>query len=206
LLPFQTRNKNLPLPVSKEKLPLIVVTGGSGGSHMVNAIILQILPELLEIARVTHLTGDARSFGDFDTLYAKSKTLPKKLQDRYFLTQFVSPEDINTLFENADLVIGRSGINTVAALLILRKKAILIPLLVGQKDEQLKNAKIMQSEGLAEILDQRTLSAKTLFATIKRMFEHQDSEKVKWHIPVVQNGAENLMKEVLRCVSSPKEK
>lgn len=31
LLPFRTKNKNLPLPVSKEKLPLIVVTGGSGG-------------------------------------------------------------------------------------------------------------------------------------------------------------------------------
>lgn len=201
LLPFKTDNENLPLPESKEKLPLIVVTGGSGGSHTVNAVVLQILPELLEIAKVTHLTGDAKQFGDFDALHAKKKTLPKKLQGRYFLTQFVSPEDINTLFAKADLVIGRSGINTVAALLVLHKKAIFIPLLVGQKDEQLKNAKIMQSEGLAEVLDQRSISAKTLFAAIKEMLAHKTEEKIKWHIPVVQNGAENLMKEVLQCVS-----
>lgn len=202
LLPFVSSRTHLPLPESKEKLPLIMVTGGSGGSHVVNAIILQILPELLEKAKVVHQTGDAHAFGDYKKLLAKKKMLPRKLQQRYSVVQFIHPEIINTVFAKADLVIGRSGINTVASLLVLRKKAILIPLLVGQKNEQLNNAKLMESEGLATILDQKSLSAKILFTTIQDMLSHKTIETAKWQIPVITHGAEHMMKEVLRCVSS----
>lgn len=206
LLPFRTNAKQLPLPASKEHLPLIVVSGGSGGSHMVNIRIAHILPELLEIARVVHQTGDAKAFKDYDMLLAKKHTLSKKLQNRYFLVKFISPEDMNSVFAAADLVVGRSGINTVAALLILQKRALLIPLLVGQKNEQLQNAQLMESEGLAHIVDQHELSAKTLFQSIREMLLFKNPGKVKWHIPVIQKGAENLTKEVLQCVKSHKEK
>lgn len=200
LLPFAT-DKPLPVPENKEKLPFVVVTGGSAGSHAVNTAIMQILPELLEIATVLHLTGDAQEFRDYDVLLEKKESLPQKLQKRYRLEKFLDPEIINSVFAKADLVIGRSGINTVATLLMLSKKAILIPLLVGQKDEQLKNAKLMESEGLATIIDQHTLSANILFQAIRTMLDHKFAKLAKWHIPLIKNGAENLLREVKECVS-----
>lgn len=199
LLPFTSKSTKIPLPDSKEKLPLIVVTGGSGGSHAINMVILQILPELLQVARVLHQTGDAKEFGDYGKLLQKRKSLSVKMQSRYSVVKFIHPDHINTLFAKADLVIGRSGINTVVTLLVLQKKAILIPLLVGQKNEQLKNAQLMESEGLALILNQKTISPKVFFQSIQSMLSDKKRINKKWHIPFIENGAENLTREVLQC-------
>lgn len=200
LLPFTTKIPDGILPKSQEKLPLLFISGGSGGSHAINTFILEILPELLEITKIVHQTGDAKEYNDYEKLIVQQKKLPKKIQNRYSVVKFIDPEDINAIFAKADLLIGRSGINTVATLLTLNKKAILIPLPVGQKDEQLSNAQLLESEGLGVILQQKTLSPKLLFETIKKVLTEKTLPS-KWHIPVAKNGAENVVTVVMSCQS-----
>ncbi len=201
-LPFSATTKDTPFSKSSEKLPLIVIVGGSGGSHLVNNTVFHILPELLDTARVLHLTGDAKEYNDYEKLLAEKEKLSPKKRDRYEVVKFIDPSSINSVFAKADLVVGRSGINTVAALLALRKKAVLIPLLFGQKDEQWKNAKLMESEKLATVILQKSLSPKTLFQAIQQELARKATDTAKWQIPLIKNGAENVAKVVLACVST----
>jgi len=202
LLPFNEKiPKNL-LPKSSESLPLLFIAGGSGGSHAVNTIIFNCLEQLVEKFRIIHQTGAAQEFGDYEKLLEKKKQLPKKLQERYAVMQFITPDVVNSVFALADIFIGRSGVNTVATLMLLKKKCILIPLSVGQKDEQLENAKLLQSAGLGIIIDQDTLSSDILLEKIQELLEEDSSSVSKWEIPVITNGAENLMKEVFVCAKS----
>ncbi|HYK08824.1 MAG TPA: UDP-N-acetylglucosamine--N-acetylmuramyl-(pentapeptide) pyrophosphoryl-undecaprenol N-acetylglucosamine transferase [Candidatus Eisenbacteria bacterium] len=206
-LPFdQKLPKNL-LPESVEALPLLFVAGGSGGSHIINTKLLQNLPLLLEKFRIIHQTGSSQEFGDFEKLLKEKEKLSKQLQDRYSVMQFIDPDVVNSVFANADLFIGRSGINTVATLYRLKKKAILIPLSVGQKNEQMENAKLLEAEGLGYIVSQNSLSLETLLQAIEKLQKGKTQNSPKWGIPILTNGAENLVKEVAVCTKlHPQEK
>lgn len=165
-------------PISKNStLPLIYITGGSAGSHAINELVLGILPELLKKFRVIHQTGDAKSFNDFEKLSRKRESLPKELQDHYVVTKFVSANEVGSILTNADLVVSRSGMNTITELMHFGVPALLIPLPHGQRQEQLKNAKFLQSLGSAEILLQKDANSEVLQALIKKMLSEQKEYK-----------------------------
>lgn len=153
-------------------LPIIYVTGGSAGAHAINVLIEGSLEQLLENYTIIHQTGAARTYGDFARLEKRKKQLPKKLQERYHIQKFVSPADVYAILQIADLVVARSGINTVTELLSFGKPALLIPLPYGQHNEQLKGALVMKKAGLAEVGDQDTLTPETLYESINQMMKH----------------------------------
>lgn len=155
-----------------EKKPLILVTGGSGGSHAINMLIHGCLVELLEDAIVVHQTGDAKEYQDFAMLQQVKKQLPENLQKRYIITKFFDPESMITMMRKATLVIGRSGMNTTVELLAEGKPSLLIPLPYGQKKEQELNAQILERVGLGKILDQQTATPEKLHAMIRDMLVH----------------------------------
>lgn len=205
-LPFDdSKLSTVQFPKSNEKLPLIFIAGGSGGSHAINSYILHILPDLLEHYQVLHQTGDAKEFGDFEKLQEKVARLPQNLRDRYSIVRYIQPEAINAVYKAADMVIARSGINTVIALLLLKKKSILIPIVVGQKNEQLHNAQLLERAGIGRVLKQNTLTAEKLLATI-REYSGVKIKEEKGHVQVYSNGADNLVHEVLRCTLPPKQR
>lgn len=159
-----------------EKLPFIYITGGSQGSHFINNLIASNLEYLLEKYRILHQTGDAKEFKDFDNLEAVKQLLQPHLAKRYHLTKFLMPEEVGNVMRSADIVISRSGINTVTELIYLQKKAVLIPLPVSQKQEQLKNAQFMESFGLANVLDQVTVTSDELRDTIDSLLEKKSQD------------------------------
>lgn len=198
MLPFDAALPNDLLPKSKEKLPLLVVSGGSGGAHAVNTLIEESLPQLLEKVHVLHLTGDAKEFGDFDRLQQVRDELPKKLQDRYRVVKFIAPDVINSVFAASDVVVGRSGFNTVMTMLALKKKMLCIPLVVGQKNEQLDNAKLLVAEGLGDILPQNVATPQLLLEKIQRVLALPVPKTM--NISVEKNGGEKLYTEVALCI------
>lgn len=169
--------------VDKTKdLPRLVITGGSGGSHAINAIVEQILPALLEKYHVIHQTGDAKEFGDYDRLDSLKKRLPSEQQARYHMMKFIDPSDFDYLYSNASLVVSRSGINTVTSLLLLGTPALLIPLISGQKNEQSVNAQFLEHIGLAEVVSQK-MPAQNIFLHIDSMMQRRkEFEKVNTSI------------------------
>lgn len=199
MLPFDMPIPSTVLPKSKENLPFIVISGGSGGAHTVNVLIENILPQLLEKSTVLHLTGDAKTYNDYNRLCRKKSLLAKHVQERYVVVKYISPEIINSVFAKADLVVGRTGFNTVVTMLYLGKKMICIPLLTGQKNEQEENAKLLENEGLGVILNQDTLTSSVLLEHITKLL-FKKAVSSKWSLPFVQNAGEKIYQEVMVCI------
>lgn len=152
----------------KERLPLILITGGNQGSHTINVVVEECLNKLIKIACIIHVTGESK-YNDFERL--------QKLQnDRYLVKKWIDREWGNIL-SKVDLVISRAGINTLTELAYLEKPALVIPFEPLYHDEQNKNAKYFQSLGLVKILPQAKLSAESLLFHIKNMADNSDQLK-----------------------------
>jgi len=202
MLPFDKKNIDELMPLTKEKLPFVVVIGGSAGSHMVNQIILENIDKLLDFTKITHITGDSLEYNDFSKLEKIKNDLVKDKKDRYFLTKYVSPNKINSLLDKSDLIISRAGFNSITTFLVLKKKSIVIPLPTGQKNEQMENAKMLESSGLGLILEQEVASRK-IVESVKR-FLNQKLKKITFSIPIDTNGGKNLVEEVFKCLKYQK--
>lgn len=157
--------------------PLLVVTGGSQGSHAINALIEQMLPELVSSYSIIHQTGDAKQFGDYDRLSILRQRL--LLKKNYLPVRFIHPFDMWHVFKKSDLVISRAGINSVLTLLLQNKPAIFIPLPHGQKNEQLRNAQMFAKTGLGILMRQNDTTARELKKQIDHMIENKKNYQNK---------------------------
>lgn len=187
---------------TKNKVPLIYITGGSAGSHAINLYVEQNLEKLLEKYKVIHQTGDSKEYSDYNRLEEKKKALPEFLSKNYTLIKFVSPHKAAEFINAADLVVGRAGINTVTELIYLEKPAFLIPLESGQRNEQLKNARFLKSAGLGEFSLQSVLTDDEFIYIIDKMLNNLEDYKIANKFFVL-NAAERIV-EVLRNVSEKK--
>lgn len=156
------------------KFPLIVITGGSLGSHAINALVEPILGKLLTKYTILHQTGDAKAFADYDLLTKRRSTFPYTFQERYILRKFVSPDDMRYIFSQASIVVARSGINTVVALLLGDTPALLIPLPYSQGQEQMKNAIFLKESGLGEVLVQDELTSEKLLGAVDLLMRNKE--------------------------------
>lgn len=153
-------------------LPLIYITGGSAGAHGINILIEGILEKLLSRYFIIHQTGDAHEFGDYERIKEVVSKLAPDLKRRYMIRKFFEPDKAYEIIKEVDLIISRSGINTVTELLFFGKPAILIPLPFGQKNEQLSNAEFIKSQGLGEIFEQKNLDSIKLYEHIVEMLDN----------------------------------
>ncbi len=144
-----------------KKGDMVLVTGGSQGSHFINQTIFKNI-DILGTKLVFHQIGTANYKNDHE---AASKI--KKAN--YFAIDYVSPEDIGAVISRAKFVISRSGANTVWDLATLAKPSILIPLPIAASGEQMANALILKEAGSAIVISQKDLTAQTLKEAILKM-------------------------------------
>lgn len=140
---------------------LILVIGGSQGSHVINNLIFDNL-DLFGKDFVFHQIGTANYKND----HAKAAKIKK---NNYFSIDYISPHDIGAVFKRAKFIISRSGANTVWDLASIARCAILIPLPIAAGDEQTKNAQVLETAGSAIIISQKDLSRATLKEAIEKM-------------------------------------
>lgn len=150
------------------KIPIVLISGGNQGSHILNMAVAGILDKLTKIAYVVHVTGDSK-FHDFERL-------EKRQKDRYQVKKWIGMEWAKIL-SKADLVICRAGINTLTELAYLMVPALVIPFEPLYQDEQKKNAKFFAEAGLVQILPQSELTANTLLKHVGRMLKDLDHLK-----------------------------
>jgi len=190
-------------PLKKEVgLPIIYITGGSSGSHAINSLVEKSLKRLLEKFIIIHQVGDAKEFADFEKLQAAKNKLDVSISQNYHLQKFYSPEEVADNLANADLIVGRAGINTVSELIYLNKPAFLIPLPFAQKNEQFKNALFLKELGLGEVGEQDSLTPESFVTTIFKILKHLKNYRLKEKV-LLPNAAENIIK-VLKDVSTKK--
>ncbi len=140
------------------KRPLLFITGGKQGSHVINEAVFAALPNLKY--DILHQTGNNSEFGDFE----KAKAI--KLSNYKCVDYLNASEQIQALVD-ADVVISRSGAHIIYELGYLGKKCVLIPIPWVSHNEQYKNALVLQQAGMAIILTQDKLNDRSLIDTIE---------------------------------------
>lgn len=183
----------------KNHLPIILITGGNQGSHVVNLAAEEILETLLKMACVIHITGDNK-FKDFERQESLGKSGELgELGERYIVKKWIGKE-MGFCLSNADLIISRAGANTLTESTYFEKKVLAIPIPYLYQDEQMKNAKYFEQFGNVRILFQSKLSGENLFNTIKIMLKdlnklNQKAKEIKKTIIV--DAAKRLALETI---------
>ncbi|MCR4324958.1 MAG: UDP-N-acetylglucosamine--N-acetylmuramyl-(pentapeptide) pyrophosphoryl-undecaprenol N-acetylglucosamine transferase [Candidatus Curtissbacteria bacterium] len=190
-----TSDKNLEKFLSREG-KLIFVMGGNQGSHFLNEIIFELVDKMSNI-NFLHQVGTTNFAGDLD----RSKKIKK---DNYFALDYLGSSDFAASIKNADLVISRSGANTVWDLGLLGKVSILVPLPIAAGNEQFHNAKILEKAGSAVILSQKSLTTDQLEEEIKNVFknfEKYQKEAQQFSKTLPQDATEKFASYVLESAT-----
>lgn len=145
--------------------PHLLVFGGSQGARAFNTLMPKIAPSLLAAVpglTILHQAG-ARHVETALAAYKASGAPPERWQVHAFL------DDMPRRFENADLVLARSGASTVAELAAVGKPSLLVPFPQAADDHQRKNAEVLAEAGAAEMLVERELTPQLLQQTLTRL-------------------------------------
>jgi UDP-N-acetylglucosamine--N-acetylmuramyl-(pentapeptide) pyrophosphoryl-undecaprenol N-acetylglucosamine transferase len=164
--------------------PVIYITGGNLGSHSINLIIEEILPQLLTKYTVIHQCGNAKNSHDYKHLENFKNKLPRNLVNNYYLFTYINEDLIADIFKKADILISRSGANIVYEIIALSKPSILIPLPWSGMQEQLMNAKFLTDHQASIMIQQTELTGALLLEKIEYLFNNrelylQNLEKLK---------------------------
>lgn len=155
-------------PWFKNNHPIILVTGGKQGSHIINTQIFKLVPQLVKHYNLIHQTGASVKTQDYQQAIKLKDSLSKKFQDRYQVFSHLYTHKMISALKASELVISRSGAHISYELLLLNKKSILIPLPFSYNQEQNQNALILKKAGLAEIIPQSELNPQKLNSSINQ--------------------------------------
>lgn len=170
-----------------ESKPIILVFGGSLGSHKLNSTIRAILPKLQDSFQVAHICGSG-------------KTDSSLQQDGYHQFEYLNKE-MPDILACADLVVSRAGANSIYELLSLHKPHILIPLpTTASRGDQIDNAKYYASKNLSTVIFEEDLSNEKLLNAI--VASHNNSNDT---ILLMQNYAlPNSVAIIEQCIETIK--
>lgn len=147
----------------KDKKPVILVTGGSQGSRIINSCIRESLNDMLKTYNVVHLCGK----GNLDRNY--------NLTEGYVQFEYIKDE-LADLMQLADIVISRAGSNTIYELLALKKPNILIPLSAkASRGDQILNAKSFKKSGYSMVIEEEDLNPLSLLEKINELSDTKES-------------------------------
>lgn len=150
------------------KTPVIYITGGSSGAQKINKVISDSLYELLKKYKLIHQTGKL----DYEEFKKKRESFPSDLQKNYEVYDFIDPADVPNVFDRADIVVSRAGANTLSEIMVTKRPAVLIPIPWTAYDEQTENAKMVESIGLAKVLEEKDLSTQNLLNKLNEVMKN----------------------------------
>jgi len=130
----------------------LLIMGGSQGAQAINKVMLQSIPKLQTLVpglQIIHLTGKHG--------YKEAKEVYSSTGIRSFVSEFYN--DIGAAYKLSDLVISRSGANTIAEITAVGVPAILIPYPYATDNHQYWNAYELSSAGGALIIEQEELES-----------------------------------------------
>jgi len=158
-----------------EDLPVILVMGGSQGAKHINEAIIKALPKI--DAQIIHITGKGKKIHEDTNKYKSFEYINKELADIYAIT---------------DLVVTRSGANSLAEIEALGIPAILIPIgKAASRGEQTLNAVAYQKRNPQTIIieDEELTSEKLLQNLLQNLNTDQNTHST--------NNASDKIIEVL---------
>ncbi len=147
----------------------LLILGGSRGAHSVNQAIHSSLEQLLGLAQIIHIAGEA----DSAWLQERRDRLPEELRQRYHLYPYLHEEMVPALLA-ADLAVARAGAATMGEFAAVGLPSILVPYpYAGQHQEA--NADFLAGHGAAlKVLD-ASLAEGTLVQAVQKLLGDEDA-------------------------------
>jgi UDP-N-acetylglucosamine--N-acetylmuramyl-(pentapeptide) pyrophosphoryl-undecaprenol N-acetylglucosamine transferase len=136
----------------------IFVFGGSQGAGKINELIDNSVEKIIAHYNLIHQTGIKHE----EYFIKKRKSMNERERKRYLVIGYIGGE-LKDFLINSDLIISRAGANSVSEIIGVRKPSILIPLSSAASDHQTINAKFLQKNGIASILDEKFLDSDKLY-------------------------------------------
>lgn len=149
-LPTQNElaNKYLNAEKFQQKKKSILVIGGSQGSEIINNMILECLPELIQNYKIIHQVGE----NNLDFMKISTEVLLKENPDRDNYKYF-SFSDLSKYYQEADLCITRAG-STLFELSAWGIPSIIIPITNSNGNHQAVNALTFEKNGCSVVIEE----------------------------------------------------
>lgn len=159
----------------------VLVFGGSQGAKAINDAVIKALPHLADLKdRVSwiHQVGRDADIPEIEIAYASNGFAAE-------IHPFIT--DMATAYDKADFCVARSGANSVAELLFLKKPSLLIPYPYAAADHQTANARKMVELGVARMIPESELDSEKLATLLRAILFSPDG------LPQMRSsfGAEN---------------
>ncbi len=147
--------------------PVLLIMGGSIGSKFINNAVWSSLDSLLNTFQIVHLVGKGN--------------INNELVGRagYQQFEFIS-EQLNDIFAMTDVMISRSGANSICEILALKIPNILIPLsAAASRGDQILNAQSYEKQGFSTVIQEESLSGDILENALLDVYSRRDEIKEK---------------------------
>ena len=148
----------------------VLVFGGSQGAHAINMAMVEAAPRLAASAATVDLVCQT---GTRDFEMVRKAFDEQRVQGR--VEQFIDAMDRE--MKAAGLVVSRAGATTLAEVTAAGRPSILIPLPTATDDHQRHNAKLLETAGAAELLEQKELTGARLADRIIALAGDRDKRR-----------------------------
>lgn len=153
-----------------KNIPTILILGGSQGSVIMNDVLMDSLPTLLDSYQIIHQTGRknfaevTRTAGVILTGHAHS--------NRYKPLDYLNDLTMRLSAGAADLVISRAG-STIFEIAAWKKPSIIIPISPAVSHDQTKNAFSYARTGACKVIEEHNLSTHVFVSEINTLMSNK---------------------------------
>ncbi len=167
----------------KNSKPVLLITGGSQGSMIINNAIWKNLNEILNSFNLIHL-------------YGKNNKCPYNAINGYFPFAFTNMSDC---IKACDICVSRGGSNTIFELLHAKTPSLIVPLKRGSRGDQIKNAKHFQNKNLVLYCDENDFEKSPIKYINELYFKKDDllSNLKNYHLSSGSEKIANILLDYL---------
>ena len=146
--------------------PILLVVGGSLGAKQINLLVWKNLEELCKNYIVIHQTGKKQDY------------FVEVSHPDYYPFEFIYSQMADVM-ACADVILSRSGANSLWESVVQYKPMVLIPLSVaGSRGDQVENAKYFEQKGCAINLDSENLTDEVFLQTMTDVLSEQKRQNM----------------------------
>lgn len=174
---------------------ILLVTGGSQGSSLINRTIRPLYRDIIERLgyKIIHVTGPSFYQDIAGSLSPEEKQLAE--EGRLLIREYIREMDL--ALNAADVTISRSGASFICELIATNSFSIQIPMKRSAANHQLKNAKAVEKAGLGTIIEEDDLTSRKLFETLETLQPEQIHNIIRNNVGILygENTREIIRKE-----------
>jgi UDP-N-acetylglucosamine--N-acetylmuramyl-(pentapeptide) pyrophosphoryl-undecaprenol N-acetylglucosamine transferase len=183
-------------------LPVLLILGGSQGAELINQVIIDALPKLVEKYQVIHQTG-VKNFKN--TTERANVVLDANINKaRYTPKAYLNSLELKMAAGAADIIISRAG-SQIFEIASWGIPSILIPITNTHMDHQKKNAFAYARAGACVVIEELNLKANIIYSEVERITgDPKVSENMSLHAKKFykNNGAEIIAEEIIKIALS----